>query len=314
MNDNKGPIVYNIIMISDKHWYTRSRPPLNKYSAQYNEQGWVRRLQSLQSVDEGFVSILKHIDPKNTTIIFTSDNGFYFGEWGMILDKRQPYEVTIRVPMFASGPLFPKQSTKDTVVLNIDVAPTAIDVAKRLGAGRVQPGVSDEDYGLQFDGTSLLTLRDGARNSFLIEYHGMGNGVDSNDSCSHLNMRCWYKDNKVWSTAPKFDIPDGQKFCFCVDSRNNTFTCERRVNNNNYSHRAGDAGDFTNFLYCDFSSGFNEYYDLHQDPFQMKNMWGTLAEEQKLEFRDRVNRIRECRGFEECNQLDSSRLHKTMRF
>ena len=245
--------------------------------------------------------ILKKIDPKNTTIIFTSDNGFYFGEWGMILDKRQPYEVTVRVPMYASGPLFPKGSTQDTVVLNIDVAPTAIDVAKKSGAGKPKPGVSDENYGLQFDGTSMLSLLEApkARNSFLIEYHGMGNGIDSNDSCAHINMRCWYKDNKVWFTEPKFDIPDGEKFCFCVDSRNNTFTCERRVNNNN-------PGIFTNFLYCSFSSGFNEYYDLHKDPFQMKNMWGTLGEDQKWEFRDRISRIRECRGFEECNQLDNS--------
>ena len=81
-------------LLPGKHWYTRSRPPLSNYSAKYNELGWRRRLQSLQSIDEGFQRILGNIDTKNTTIIFTSDNGFYFGEWGMVLDKRQPYEVS----------------------------------------------------------------------------------------------------------------------------------------------------------------------------------------------------------------------------
>lgn len=272
----------------------------------------MRRLQALQSVNEGFLRILDKIDHKNTTIIFTSDNGFYFGEWGMVLDKRQPYEVTVRVPMFASGPHFPKGGTADSVVLNIDVAPTAIDVAKKSGAMMVKGKV--EDYNLQFDGASMLSLLDSpqARNSFLVEYHGMGNGVDSSDGCAHLNMRCWYKDNTVWYTQPKFNIPDGKKFCFCVDSRNNTYTCERRVNNIQQSF--SDSDPFTNFLYCSFSSGFNEYYNLHKDPWQEKNMWGTLSEDIKFELRSRIGRIRECRGFEECNQLEKSSFGIDTRF
>ena len=44
-----------------------------------------------------------------------------------------------------------------------------------------------------------------------------------------LTYRCWYKDSNVWRTEPKFDIPAGDKFCFCVDSKNNTFSCERRI-------------------------------------------------------------------------------------
>ena len=52
---------------------------------------------------------------QNTTVLFTSDNGFLFGEWGMVLDKRQPYEVTIRVPSMLSGPMVPKGHVSDLV-------------------------------------------------------------------------------------------------------------------------------------------------------------------------------------------------------
>ena len=120
----------------------------------------------------------------------------------MILDKRQPYEITVRVPMFASGPHFPKGASTDAVVLNIDIAPTAVDVAMRSGAKETVP----TEFSLPFDGVSLVTqLAPGKdRSSFLIEYHGMGNGVDSNDSCSHINMR--YSISSIYR-APIYRAP-----------------------------------------------------------------------------------------------------------
>ena len=118
----------------------------------------------------------------------------------------------------------------------------------------------------------------------------------------------------MWYTQPHFAIPDGEKFCFCVDSRNNTYTCERRVNNDQRASLNDPSDDFTNFLYCSFSSGFNEYYNLHKDPFQMKNMWGTLSEDIKFELQSRIGQVRDCKGFEECNKLEKSSFGKKMKF
>lgn len=73
-------------------------------------------------------------------------------------------------------------------------------------------------------------------------------------------MRCWFKDNTVWATEPKFDIPTGDKFCFCVDSKNNTFSCERRVDTKGLS-----SDEMSDFLYCEFPTGFNsniKYSDI----------------------------------------------------
>lgn len=65
----------------------------------------------------------------DTVVVFTSDNGFYHGEHGL-LDKRSAYDESLRIPLLVRYPrLFPKNVTRDELVLNIDVAPTFIDLA-----------------------------------------------------------------------------------------------------------------------------------------------------------------------------------------
>jgi arylsulfatase A-like enzyme len=68
---------------------------------------------------------------KNTVIIFTSDNGFFLGEHGLT-DKWFAYEESIRVPLIVYDPrLKPSQKGKrcEDFALNIDIAPTILDIA-----------------------------------------------------------------------------------------------------------------------------------------------------------------------------------------
>ncbi len=63
----------------------------------------------------------------NTWVIFLSDNGWLLGEHGMT-SKVLPYDPSARVPMAIVGPgLQPR--TEDALVLNIDVAPTLLNLA-----------------------------------------------------------------------------------------------------------------------------------------------------------------------------------------
>ena len=65
----------------------------------------------------------------NTMVIFSSDNGYHFGEHG-IGDKRSAYEVSMRIPMIVRYPGLPVNgNAHDANVLNIDVAPTILDFA-----------------------------------------------------------------------------------------------------------------------------------------------------------------------------------------
>ena len=65
---------------------------------------------------------------ENTIIVFTSDNGFFLGERGMA-DKWLMYEESIRVPMLIHDPRAGKARTIDALTLNIDLAPTIVDLA-----------------------------------------------------------------------------------------------------------------------------------------------------------------------------------------
>lgn len=57
------------------------------------------------------------------------DNGFMFGEHGLI-DKRAAYEESMRVPLVARCPsLFPAGRSIEQVVANIDIAPTMLAAA-----------------------------------------------------------------------------------------------------------------------------------------------------------------------------------------
>jgi N-acetylglucosamine-6-sulfatase len=63
-----------------------------------------------------------------TAVVFTSDNGFLFGEQG-VLDKRNFYEPSIRVPMLCAAPgLVAPGTVLDELALNVDVAPTVLDL------------------------------------------------------------------------------------------------------------------------------------------------------------------------------------------
>lgn len=65
-----------------------------------------------------------------TAIMYTSDNGFFMGEWG-IMDKRLMHEPSIRVPMLIRYPkLIRAGSHMDRMALNLDIAPTALDMAR----------------------------------------------------------------------------------------------------------------------------------------------------------------------------------------
>ncbi len=68
---------------------------------------------------------------ENTLVILTSDNGFYHAEHGLA-DKWYPHEESIRVPLIIKDPrMCPSQhgTTRESMVLNVDLAPTILNAA-----------------------------------------------------------------------------------------------------------------------------------------------------------------------------------------
>lgn len=92
-----------------------------------------RYCETLLSVDDSIGEIFKVLEETklldSTLIMYMGDNGFCLGEHGLI-DKRQMYEESIRVPMMAHCPeLIKPGSSLPQMVQNIDVAPTVLDLA-----------------------------------------------------------------------------------------------------------------------------------------------------------------------------------------
>ncbi len=116
-----------------------------------------RELDSLQSVDDAVERVVKALrDTKqldNTVIMFTSDNGFFHGEQRISFGKFLVYEPSVRVPLVIRGPGLGRGLSNDTLVANIDLAPTILELAQATPLR-------------QMDGRSLVPLMNGSEARF----------------------------------------------------------------------------------------------------------------------------------------------------
>jgi|GEM_PF-205136 len=90
-------------------------------------------MRHVTGADENLGRLLGALDElgiaDDTVVVYTSDNGYFLGEHGMG-DKRHIYEESLRIPMIARYPRrFGKGTVVDEMVLNIDLAPTFLDLA-----------------------------------------------------------------------------------------------------------------------------------------------------------------------------------------
>lgn len=90
-------------------------------------------LATLLSVDESVGKLLNYLketgELDNTIIIYTSDQGLFLGEHGWF-DKRFMYEESQRTPLLVRYPkLIKPHSTTSALSMNIDYAPTILDLA-----------------------------------------------------------------------------------------------------------------------------------------------------------------------------------------
>ena len=90
-------------------------------------------LNTAESMDRNIgrvLDYLKHNDlEENTLVIYLSDQGFFMGEHGWF-DKRWMYEESFRTPLVAKLPnVIKPRSSIDQVVMNVDLAPTILELA-----------------------------------------------------------------------------------------------------------------------------------------------------------------------------------------
>ena len=125
-----------------------------------------RRAEMLLAVDESLGRIMAALSERGeldrTVILFTSDNGFFYGEHGLTTERRMPYEESIRNALLVRyPPLVRAGSRPPELALTTDIAPTLLELA---GA----------PVGSHIQGRSLVPVLRGSapawRTSVLVEF------------------------------------------------------------------------------------------------------------------------------------------------
>lgn len=119
---------FNEADVSDKSPVIRGRAPLTDADIAWIDQSQRTRAQSLASVDEAVAAMLAKLaaNPagRRTYVVFTSDNGFFFGEHRLLAGKGHLFDSASRVPLYIAGPSVQKGVERPELVLNTDLAPT----------------------------------------------------------------------------------------------------------------------------------------------------------------------------------------------
>lgn len=103
----------------------RTKAAYQKYLKDY--------LRTVKAIDDNVGRVLKYLDEnnltENTVVIYTSDQGMFLGEHDY-MDKRWIFDEALQMPFLVRYPKEIKAGTKvDSVVSNVDFAPTFLDYA-----------------------------------------------------------------------------------------------------------------------------------------------------------------------------------------
>ena len=124
------------------------------------------RLRMLLAVDRGIGELITALETKGvldqTVFIVTSDQGFFYGEFGLAQERRLAYEPSTHIPLIVRYPLgVPAGLVPKMLSSNVDIAPTLLE----LGGLPIPASM---------DGHSLVRALGGdtavVRDEMLIEY------------------------------------------------------------------------------------------------------------------------------------------------
>jgi arylsulfatase A-like enzyme len=127
------PPSFNEADRSDKPSKVRSRPLLTPEKIDEADELFRQRLRSMLAVEDMVDSVMSALESAGvddeTYVVFTSDNGFHYGEHGLGPGKVTAYDEDIRVPLFVIGPGIAAGQVEDRIVISHDLAPTFADLA-----------------------------------------------------------------------------------------------------------------------------------------------------------------------------------------
>eukprot|EP01084_Bolivina_argentea_P024575 45786_1 len=294
-NTVKAPLTPNYNKSDqNKHSFVGTNPYITENASEWIDQLYRDRLRSLLSVDDmvyDIVTLLQQYSEQfaNTYILYTSDHGYHLGQYDVPCSKEQPYEETIRIPMYMRGPTVPKNKISYDIVGNIDILPTFLSLAGIEYDNNTYDGHTWTD-GILTDDMDADNYK---RTTYLTQYQSVGTY-----GFSHCNTWFPASDGSVCPgevKSPPEKNPEGK--AWLVDqSTTNNWRALRIINKT------------SNVMYAEFVHNgswndntfkkpyFYEFYDINADPFQMKNGYDKLSNATKEQLHTMLMTYGDCKG------------------
>lgn len=309
---------------NQKHWLLRQLGVISNETLTLMEEIYKNRLRALKTVDDHIGKLMDWLEEGDrndvalakrnlgsnlnsqaiidrTMIIYTSDNGFQFGQHRLSMDKRHLYEHDVRVPFVVRAPkaLVAAENlviSKETIVSTLDIAPTILDIVVE-GLSTTESGTSADSN--HYAGNETLS-------SILRSAMDQMDGLSFWDYLRHLPAKQGESMNR--SDDPFVQRTDllisyhgeGYPPCFLAecpapfdglwwmpDSSNNTYHCVRTLRESTSLQDGEDS------IYCVFydDEDFVEYYDLFENPHQLGNDYESLSDTQIERYEIRLREL-----------------------
>jgi N-acetylglucosamine-6-sulfatase len=223
--------------VTDKPRFIREAPFLSPTDIHTYRVYYQKALASLRGIDDGVKTVIDTLGGlhrlRNTYVIFTSDNGFFYGEHRLTGGKFLAYEPATHLPLLIRGPGIKPGTFTGELAANIDIAPTILELA----------GVKADK---SIDGTSLVPfMRDPSlrtRRPILFESFVETNDVEANGE------------------------PSGPPVPAARTSRRGAGASIIAPPKDYEGIRLGP------YKYIEWPDGEKELYDITKDPYELNNM------------------------------------------
>src|SRR4051812_15646239 len=228
--------------VNDKPRFIREAPYLSPEEIHTYRVYYDKALASLRAIDDGVKTVLDTLGSqhrlRNTYVIFTSDNGFFYGEHRLTGGKFLAYEPSTHLPFLIRGPGIKPGTATGEPAANIDIAPTVLELAG------VKPDKS-------VDGTSLVPFfRDPSlrtRRPILFESFVETNDVEANGEPTAQRV---VKELK----GPRAEKSGGATASIVAPPKDYE------------GIRLGP------YKYIEWPDGEKELYDINKDPYELNNI------------------------------------------
>ena len=106
--------------------------PLDSWDEWREDIGWQNRSAACVDLDDLIDAVFDGFESMgvldNTYVFFSSDNGYHLGEHKLIFGKGEPYEPSVRLPMYVRGPGVPQGVISKLPTTHLDITATILEL------------------------------------------------------------------------------------------------------------------------------------------------------------------------------------------